>query len=90
MKYIKTCHKVKEARWVEAEGSWNIVVEQVAQQESFNDRCDILVNAGGYLNNWAWPNIPRVGEYEGSWLHSANWDDGVDLRDKKVGLIGNG
>lgn len=62
MKYIKTCHKVKEARWVEAEGSWNVVVEQVAQQESLNDNCDILVNAGGYLNNWGWSNIPGLGE----------------------------
>jgi cation diffusion facilitator CzcD-associated flavoprotein CzcO len=55
-----------------------------------NDHCDILINASGILNNWQWPAILGIGEFEGTLLHTANWDDNIDLKGKHVGLIGNG
>jgi cation diffusion facilitator CzcD-associated flavoprotein CzcO len=55
-----------------------------------NDHCDILVNASGILNNWQWPAIPGIDKYKGTLLHTANWDDNIDLTGRNVGLIGNG
>ena len=54
------------------------------------DSCDVLINAGGYLNEWRWPKIPGLHNYKGKLLHSANWDDTVSLEGKNIGLIGNG
>lgn len=40
-------------------------------------------------SNWKWPAIPGVEKFKNK-LHSAAWDDTVDLSDKVVGMIGNG
>ena len=52
--------------------------------------CDIFISATGILNAWQWPKIPGLSDFKGPLLHSARWDDSVDLKGKVVGLIGNG
>lgn len=42
------------------------------------------------MNAWRWPAIPGLDKYKGTLLHTANWDDNVNLTGKHVGLIGNG
>lgn len=56
----------------------------------FTKRCDILICATGYLNNWRWPNISGIEKYRGTLLHSANWQSEVNFEGKRVALIGNG
>lgn len=90
MKYIKLRHEITAARWEETEKLWTVTVEDSTSGQRFEDHCDILINAGGYLNKWKWPNIPGIKDYKGKLLHSANWTAGVELKGKKVGLIGNG
>lgn len=58
--------------------------------QEISDHCDVLVNASGVLNNWRWPAIPDLNKYKGTLLHTANWDDNVNLAGRHVGLIGNG
>lgn len=65
-------------------------IKDLASGQIVNDHCDILVNAGGVLNNWQWPAIPGIEKYKGTLLHTANWDDKIDLTGRNVGLIGNG
>ncbi|KAK9893389.1 hypothetical protein P389DRAFT_175398 [Cystobasidium minutum MCA 4210] len=50
-----------------------------------------MINAGGILNAWKWPDIEGLESFHGPRLHSANWDDSVALtKDVKVSIIGNG
>lgn len=86
--YIKTQQQVVGAKWTGS--GWNVSIKDLTTGETANDTCDILVNAGGFLNKWKWPNIPGLDKYKGTLLHSANWDETVDLKGKSVGLIGNG
>lgn len=65
-------------------------IEDLASGNIIKDSCDILINAGGILNAWRWPAIPGLKNYKGKLLHSAKWDDTVDLKGKNVGLIDNG
>lgn len=65
-------------------------VKDLTSNQTISDHCDILVNAGGILNNWQWPAIPGIDKYKGVLLHTANWDDKIDLAGRHVGLIGNG
>ena len=88
--YCKTRHKVVSAKWLAQEGKWTVSVLNTVSGELFEDSCHILVNAGGYLNSWHWPSIPGLRRFRGPLLHSAAWDEAVELRDKRVGLIGNG
>ncbi|KAK3396901.1 hypothetical protein B0T20DRAFT_500411 [Sordaria brevicollis] len=87
-RYIKTQHQVVGAKWTGS--GWKVTIKNLITGEIVNDTCDILVNAAGFLNNWKWPDIPGLDKYKGALLHSANWDETVDLKGKTVGLIGNG
>lgn len=78
------------ARWDSVEGIWEVEVQNLMTREIFFDHCHILINAAGILNNWKWPDIPGLSKFRGPLLHSANWDSKVSLKDKVVGLIGNG
>ena len=88
--YCKTNHKVCGAQWNEQSAQWSVQVEDSISGKIINESCDILINAGGILNAWRWPAIPGLKDYKGTLLHTANWDDNVDLTGKHVGLIGNG
>lgn len=89
-KYVKTQHQVIGAQWNQQKGGYNVQIKDLETDRIVDDHCDILVNAGGILNNWQWPAIPGLEKYKGTLLHTANWDESIDLRGKNVGLIGNG
>ncbi|KAL3477268.1 hypothetical protein BJX99DRAFT_246243 [Aspergillus californicus] len=95
--YCRVKHQVVHAGWSEkpahggeGKGGYNVRVQDLDSGREFVDSCDILINAGGILNSWRWPAIPGLKDFQGTLVHTANWDDGIDLRGKHVGLIGNG
>ena len=87
-KYCKFNHEVSSARWNTGTSKWEIEVK--SGLETVHDTCDILINAGGLLNNWKWPNIQGLNDYKGKLVHTARWDQNLDVTGKHVGLIGNG
>ena len=89
-KYIKLRHRVSSARWIESDGLWEVEIIDINNGSTLHETCHILINATGYLNDWDWPQIPGLGEFKGQLVHSANWKNGIDLRGRKVNLIGNG
>ena len=89
-KYCKTGHKVIGATWDDDQGIWQVQVEDLALGRIAEYECDILINASGILNHWRWPAISGLESYKGILVHSANWDEKLDLTGKHVGLIGNG
>jgi len=89
-KYIKTSHLVDHARWDEESGEWEVEVLSSLNGKRFIDRCQILIYATGYLNNWAWPDIAGKDKFRGTLVHSASWDNDIEVEDKKVVLIGSG
>lgn len=58
--------------------------------DTFNDYADFFLNGGGVLNNWRWPTIKGLHSFDGSVLHTANWDPSVELAGKRVLQIGIG
>lgn len=48
-KYILLRHKVVEAKWSEDEAKWNLKIENLDNNEVFEDWCDFLINGGGIL-----------------------------------------
>ncbi|KAI1752139.1 hypothetical protein F4782DRAFT_158594 [Xylaria castorea] len=88
--YVRLQHQVTGAYWNNDKGEYDININDTANDLTIADHCDILINAGGALNNWRWPDIPGLFNYKGILLHTANWDEAVQLEGKHVGLIGNG
>lgn len=88
--YIKFNHQVSEAVWDQSSGEWKLSIKRREDGKIIQDRCHIFVNASGVLNTWKWPDIEGIDNFKGKLVHSANWDSNIDLKDKHVGLIGNG
>lgn len=49
-----------------------------------------LVTCLGLLSKANYPNIAGISSFEGKLVHTAKWPEDLDLKGKKVGIIGNG
>lgn len=91
LKYAKFNHKIIRAEWLEADGQWKVtIMRNNDPSDTFDDYGDYFLHGGGVLNNWRWPQIRGLDEFQGPLLHTARWDDNVDLENKKVLIIGAG
>jgi cation diffusion facilitator CzcD-associated flavoprotein CzcO len=92
-KYIKLNHEVTEARWQESTGTWLLSITHRAptgEVQTLTDEVHFLIGNYGILNTWKWPDIPNRESFKGTLVHSANYDPSLDLRDKRVAVIGSG
>jgi cation diffusion facilitator CzcD-associated flavoprotein CzcO len=53
-------------------------------------RVDFLISATGFLHHPKLPEIRGLDSFRGPVFHSARWDHGVELRDRRVAVIGTG
>jgi cation diffusion facilitator CzcD-associated flavoprotein CzcO len=84
-------HKVTGARWMSETGQWEVTVENLKTGETIVDAGNVLLNCGGVLNNWNFPDIKGLNDkFQGPVIHPARWDDSVSLKDKNVAVIGSG
>ena len=67
------------------EGKWHL---ETAQGDT--DEVDFVIAASGVLHHPSYPDIEGLETFAGTMFHSARWDHSVELKDKRVGLIGSG
>ncbi len=77
--------EVRGADFDERSGTWTV---RIANGESVRARSLVLGNGGLHLPSV--PDLPGLASFEGPKFHSAEWDHGVDLADKRVAVIGTG
>lgn len=82
--HIKYQQELTAAIWSEVEHVWTI---KTKSGEHFKSKT--FVSAIGQLHHPSFPPIDGVGQFSGASFHSAQWDHGVDLTGKSVGVIGN-
>ena len=41
-------------------------------------------------SNWKWPDIPGLHSFKGPLIHSANWSNNFDYKNKTVAVLGCG
>ncbi|KAL4948475.1 hypothetical protein BDW69DRAFT_203512 [Aspergillus filifer] len=86
--YIRYNSLVTHAEWDAGRGIWTTQVNE--NDTATTVESEILINAGGILNNPAMPDIPGLETFAGPILHTATWDDTVNLPGKRVAIIGAG
>lgn len=87
---IKTSHQVVSARWSEKDGQWELVIKNLETGEEFGDRATFLVDGTGILNNWKWPDVEGLSDFQGTLIHTAQWPKDFDHTGKTIAVIGNG
>ncbi|MBM9467773.1 flavin-containing monooxygenase [Nakamurella leprariae] len=73
------------ARWDEHVGQWGLETSRGARIT-----CRFLISAIGTLNQPLVPDLPGMDEFTGTIVHTARWDPALDLRGKRVAVVGAG
>ncbi|HEY4547098.1 MAG TPA: NAD(P)/FAD-dependent oxidoreductase [Pedomonas sp.] len=79
---------VEGADWDEARKIWTIRAVRNGHPETHE--CNVLIMAVGPNNNPNYPVVDNLEAFNGPVVHSAAWDHSVDLKGKKVVLVGTG
>ena len=76
--------EVTRAQWDEAEGVWRVDTTRGGIV------ADVLISACGGLTEPLYPDVPGVADFGGPTMHTARWDHSVDVRGKRVAVVGTG
>lgn len=82
--YIVFREHVVAAEYFASVGLWQL---RTTQGNVYN--CQHIVSAIGQLHRPSVPEFADAAAFKGPVFHSAQWDHSVDLRGKRVGVIGN-
>ncbi|MCW2786092.1 MAG: NAD(P)/FAD-dependent oxidoreductase [Marmoricola sp.] len=79
------------ARWDDDEQHWVVTTSLVAGTGTTTVRtARYLMTATGFLSQPKLPDIEGVDDFAGTVIHTAKWDDSVDLGGKRIAVIGTG
>jgi 4-hydroxyacetophenone monooxygenase len=81
--------EVERAAWDDESMVWRVILRH-ADGPTEERVASAVIAAVGQLNRPAIPEIPNLDRFAGPAFHAARWDHGVDLRNKRVALIGAG
>lgn len=82
--------RVIAADWDVDKELWVVVTKDLKTGTESTTIAKILVSALGFLELPHYPNINGLNKFKGDMFHSAKWDYGISLKNKRVAVIGNG
>lgn len=83
--YIRFSTRVTDARFDAASGRWQITTSDGQVTEA-----RVFVPATGALSHPQYPVIKGMDTFKGKTVHAARWDPAIELRGKRVAVIGSG
>jgi cation diffusion facilitator CzcD-associated flavoprotein CzcO len=92
-KYMNFNHKIVAATWSDELSQWQLKIEardERGNTRTFDDSCDFFAYGVGVLNHWQWPDLEGLQSFKGELMHTAEYNEKVDLQGKTVAVIGNG
>ena len=87
--HIRFSVEATAASFDESTGTWAVSWRDAQGGEHIHP-CKSLITAVGQLNRPAIPKIAGLDAFAGPCFHTAQWDASVDLRGKRVAMIGTG
>ncbi len=87
--YVRFNTEVTSVTWSDEDLTWTVSTkDKDGKEEQLVSRG--VVSAVGQLNQPKYPEIKGIDTFKGPAFHSARWDHSVDLKGKRVGVIGTG
>jgi len=87
--HIRFETEVEEAAFDEARGTWAVRISGPGETREVVD-ANAVISAVGMLNRPSIPEIEGLDSFAGPWFHSARWDHDVELRGRRVAVVGTG
>ena len=86
---VRCCTEVLAADYDERRGRWAV---QLRDADGTEERIEVdaLISAVGMLSRPSIPDLPGLDAFAGPWFHSARWDHDVDLKGRRVAVVGTG
>lgn len=81
--------EVVESVFDESRNLWSV---RLRGKDGREDKLEVnaIITAVGQLNRPKYPDIKGIGSFKGASFHSGAWDHSVDLKGKRVAVIGTG
>ena len=83
-RFTRNRHEVLDASWDDDAQHWVVTTSQGVWT------ADVLVLGSGALSDPSFPDVPGLEDFEGPVFHSATWRHDLDLRGRRVAVIGTG
>ncbi len=87
--HVRWRTEVERAEWDDDEQLWRVTTRTHDGKRHVRTASAIIC-AVGQLNRPYVPDLPNLNRFGGPMFHSAQWDHNVDLKGKRVALIGAG
>ena len=87
--HISFSTRVLGCEWNEDTQLWHVTVRH-ADGSVRTHQANVVVTATGVLNGVSIPEIPGADTFQGEQMHTAEWRSDVDLRGKRVVVLGTG
>jgi len=81
--------EVLSARWDDEDACWSVRVRyQDGTEHTLTSR--VLISAVGHFNRPSIPPIKGLDTFPGPCMHTAQWDESLDMTGKRVAVVGTG
>ncbi|MBK7284538.1 MAG: NAD(P)/FAD-dependent oxidoreductase [Sphingomonadales bacterium] len=90
--HIRYGHTITHCRWSSADNLWTVEAISKADGKTHFFTCNFLWMCQGYYNHDTpyTPDWPGMKDYKGRIVHPQTWPSDINLKGKKVVLIGSG
>ena len=88
-RHVRFGTTVRSAEWDEHSRLWKVRVRTVDGHDE-GLHFSVVLSCVGAFNPPATPDIPGMDTFAGPRFHTAQWPKGLDLRGKKVAVVGSG
>jgi len=90
--HIRYRHRITTATWSSRDNLWTIEAERLDTGESVAFTANFLWMCQGYYrqSQGYTPDWPGMKEFKGQIVHPQTWPEDIQLKDKKVVIIGSG
>ncbi|MBM7365413.1 flavin-containing monooxygenase [Gordonia hydrophobica] len=89
IEHIRFNAEVVDTRYDETTQRWTAEIRNPDGSDELVES-NVLIAAVGAFGTPKWPSIEGINDFDGTMMHTAQWDNSVDLTGKRVAVIGNG
>ena len=86
---IETSTRLTDAVWAAERNCWELGIERSDGAIQTFDT-NFVISAAGLFSTPNLPDIPGIGDFKGRMFHTTAWDHSLELKGKRVALIGTG